>query len=87
MVIHTFCVWCLRILRNAWKYTSKQDSARISLGSVESDGRLAYFVRDNGVGFDMAYADKLFGEQYLNGKVGFSSSEDEGTTFWVELRR
>ena len=46
---------------NAWKFTSKKENARIEFGICEHDGRPAYFVRDNGAGFNMAYADKLFG--------------------------
>ena len=42
------------------KYSASVDPARIELGSYEDDGRTVYFVRDNGVGFDMRYADKLF---------------------------
>jgi len=50
------------LLNNAWKFTSKQDLARIEFGVVEdpADGQV-YFVRDNGAGFDMAYVNKLFG--------------------------
>ncbi len=48
------------LLGNAWKYTGKTASARIEFGRTEQNGEAAYFVRDNGVGFDMAYADKLF---------------------------
>lgn len=48
------------LLGNAWKYTSKCARARIEVGSYEQGGELVYFVRDNGAGFDMAYADKLF---------------------------
>ena len=49
------------LLGNAWKFTSKRDEARIELASVASDGRTEFFVRDNGAGFDMAFASKLFG--------------------------
>jgi PAS domain S-box-containing protein len=49
------------LLGNAWKFTSKQTQARIELGAVVRDGHTTYFVRDNGAGFDMAYASKLFG--------------------------
>ena len=45
---------------NAWKFSSKVDSPRIEMGITESNGKRAYYVRDNGVGFDMSYADKLF---------------------------
>jgi PAS domain S-box-containing protein len=47
---------------NAWKYTSHHATANIEFGTVlQPDGSEAYFVRDDGAGFDMAYADKLFG--------------------------
>ena len=49
------------LLGNAWKFTSKQERAVIEVGAMSHDGTKAYFVRDNGAGFDMAYADKLFG--------------------------
>ncbi len=48
------------LLNNAWKYTARHPRARIEFGVVEQDGRPAYFVRDDGAGFDMAYAGKLF---------------------------
>jgi light-regulated signal transduction histidine kinase (bacteriophytochrome) len=49
------------LLGNAWKYTSKQPAARIEMGTCSGPaGKLAYFVKDNGAGFDMKYAGKLF---------------------------
>jgi light-regulated signal transduction histidine kinase (bacteriophytochrome) len=48
------------LLGNAWKYSSKTSEPRIEMGTVVHNGKQAYFVRDNGVGFDMAYANKLF---------------------------
>jgi signal transduction histidine kinase len=54
------------LIGNAWKFTAKSATARIEFGSIDSGARLTthesciYFVRDNGVGFDMAKADKLF---------------------------
>ncbi len=45
---------------NAWKFTEKIAKARIEFGVIQFDGKPAYFVRDNGAGFDMAYVDKLF---------------------------
>jgi two-component system NtrC family sensor kinase len=48
------------LIGNAWKFASKTDRARIECGAVNREGVRAFFVRDNGAGFDMAYADKLF---------------------------
>lgn len=48
------------LLGNAWKFTGKVASPRIEVGKVNHNGKTACFVRDNGVGFDMTYADKLF---------------------------
>lgn len=48
------------LLDNAWKYTRRNSDAAITVGSIEIDGRPAYFVRDNGAGFDMAYVGRLF---------------------------
>jgi len=49
------------LLGNAWKFTSKCENPRIELGRLEKKRLPIYFVRDNGAGFDMSYADKLFG--------------------------
>jgi signal transduction histidine kinase len=49
------------LLGNAWKFTSKRTAARIEFGVEEGQEEVVFFVRDNGAGFDMAYADKLFG--------------------------
>jgi light-regulated signal transduction histidine kinase (bacteriophytochrome) len=46
---------------NAWKFTSKCATPKIELGSENQEGRRVYFIRDNGVGFEMKYVDKLFG--------------------------
>jgi light-regulated signal transduction histidine kinase (bacteriophytochrome) len=48
------------LLDNAWKFTGKTARARIEFGVTEQNGRRVYFMRDNGAGFDMKYADKLF---------------------------
>lgn len=49
------------LLGNAWKFTSKRDSARIEFGKMRTNCESVYFVRDDGAGFDTAYADRLFG--------------------------
>jgi signal transduction histidine kinase len=49
------------LLENAWKFTSRQPAARIEFGMTHVSGEPTYFIRDNGAGFDMAYADRLFG--------------------------
>jgi PAS domain S-box-containing protein len=49
------------LLGNAWKFTSRKEGARIEFGVVGEGTRPVYFVRDDGAGFDQAYADKLFG--------------------------
>ncbi len=49
------------LLGNAWKFTSKQPVAEIRFGVQDESGERVLFVRDNGHGFDMRYADKLFG--------------------------
>ncbi len=48
------------LLRNAWKFTGKKNSARIEFGNTRINNESVYFVRDNGAGFDMTSADKLF---------------------------
>ena len=49
------------LINNAWKFTSKIDHAKIEFGQLNKARERTFFLRDNGVGFDMAYADKLFG--------------------------
>jgi signal transduction histidine kinase len=48
------------LIGNAWKYSGKREEAVIEFDVTEVDGKPAYFVRDNGPGFDLAFADKLF---------------------------
>ncbi len=63
------------LLGNAWKFTGKRSSARVEVGSMAHDGRRAFFVRDDGAGFDMAYAAKLFGAfQRLHAAAEFPGS-------------
>jgi PAS domain S-box-containing protein len=49
------------LLGNAWKFTSQRPKAHIEVGVGPRNGQTAYFVRDDGAGFDMAYVNKLFG--------------------------
>lgn len=65
------------LMGNAWKFSAKTDAARIEVGRMEmgKDGTHAFFVRDNGAGFDMAYAGKLFGAfQRLHGSGEFAGT-------------
>jgi len=60
------------LLGNAWKYTSKTPNAKIELGQKNADDVIVYYIRDNGAGFNMDYADKLFGAfQRLHNKDEF----------------
>lgn len=60
---------------NAWKYSKNKNHTIIEFGTIIKDEKLTYFIRDNGVGFDMRYVDKLFGAfQRLH-----NLSEFEGT--------
>jgi PAS domain S-box-containing protein len=71
------------LLDNAWKFTRSRGPARIEVGSLRVSGRVEYFVRDNGVGFDPKYASKLFTPfQRLH-----SSREYEGTGIGLAVAR
>lgn len=84
------------LLSNAWKYSAKQASPRLEFGSFEQDGETIYFVSDNGVGFDMQYADKLFGafqrlhhrEQFEGNGIGLATVKRiihrHGGRIWAE---
>ena len=69
------------LLNNAWKFTGKQKSPRIKFGCIRKESMLIYFIKDNGVGFDMVHKDKLFGTfSRLHGQDEF-----EGTGIGLAL--
>jgi signal transduction histidine kinase len=68
------------LIGNAWKYTTPRRDAVISFGRITCHGREIFFVRDNGVGFDMTYRDKLFrvferlhGEEFEGSGIGLAT--------------
>jgi light-regulated signal transduction histidine kinase (bacteriophytochrome) len=63
------------LLGNAWKFTSKKEVATIEFGAAHRNGEVAYYVRDDGAGFDPKYAEKLFGAfQRLHGAEDFEGT-------------
>jgi PAS domain S-box-containing protein len=60
------------LIGNSWKFTSKRERARIEIGKAKTNGKSAFFVQDNGAGFDQAHAGRLFGAfQRLHGMSEF----------------
>ena len=84
------------LLGNAFKFTSKQASARIEFGSTDDGGNTAYFVRDNGAGFDMKFSHKMFGaferlhstKEYPGTGIGLATVQRimqmHGSRVWAE---
>jgi len=63
------------LIGNSWKFTGNHPTAKIEFGMTEDDGKPAFYVRDDGAGFDMNYADNLFGAfQRLHGMTEFSGT-------------
>jgi light-regulated signal transduction histidine kinase (bacteriophytochrome) len=90
-------VWA-NLIENALKFSSKNDQPRVTIGTVDSKGQTAFYVKDNGVGFDMAYAGKLFelfrrmhaSEDFPGTGAGLAITkrivERHGGNIWVESR-
>ena len=84
------------LLSNAWKFTGRQPEAVVEFGSTNEGGKKAYFIRDNGAGFDMAHANKLFTpfqrlhsvEEYPGTGIGLGTVQRimnrHGGTVWAE---
>jgi light-regulated signal transduction histidine kinase (bacteriophytochrome) len=81
---------------NAWKYTGKREGARIEFGRRQMNGEAACFVRDNGPGFEMAHAERLFvpfhrlhsREEFAGYGIGLSTAQRiilrHGGKIWAE---
>lgn len=84
------------LISNAYKFTSKTENPIIEIGSKINDNQIIYFVRDNGVGFDMKHADRLFGvfqrlhrtDEFVGTGVGLAIVQRiilrHGGTIWAE---
>jgi PAS domain S-box-containing protein len=84
------------LLQNAWKFTAKSSDARIEVGCTREPDRVVYCVRDNGAGFDMEYAAKLFGvfqrlhtqEEFEGTGIGLATAQRivqrHGGRIWAE---
>jgi PAS domain S-box-containing protein len=88
----------LNLLSNALKFTRQRDPARIEIGSLQRDGGTVYYVKDNGVGFDMQYVGKVFGvfqrlhnpAEYEGTGIGLAIAERiikrHGGAIWVDSK-
>lgn len=87
------------LLENAWKFTHEKASASIEIGAKEKGGETQYYVKDNGIGFDMQYCEKLFqpfhrlhsAEDYEGTGVGLATVrriiQRHGGRVWAESRK
>jgi PAS domain S-box-containing protein len=87
------------LIGNAWKYSGNEEGTVIEFGVIEREGKLSYFVRDNGPGFDMAYAEKLFipfqrlpgAKEFKGNGIGLATVERiikrHGGRIWAESER
>ena len=86
------------LLENSWKYTSNRTDARIEAGVLKQGKERVYYTRDNGIGFDMKYYDKLFepfqrlhhDNQYSGNGIGLATAQRiiqrHGGRVWAESR-
>ena len=86
------------LLNNAWKFTRDREKAVIEFGETENQGVKAYFVKDNGVGFDMAFSARLFGafqrlhngEEFEGTGIGLATTKRiilrHNGTIWAESK-
>jgi light-regulated signal transduction histidine kinase (bacteriophytochrome) len=84
------------LIRNAWKFTSKREISHIELGESDKDSQHWYFLRDNGVGFDMKESAKLFtpyerlhsSQEFKGNGIGLAIAkrivEKHGGSIWAE---
>jgi PAS domain S-box-containing protein len=94
--LHLIRLALQNLIANAWKFTAQREPARITVGSARHEGQPAFFVRDNGAGFDSRYAAKLFEPfQRLHSAAEFEGSgiglaivqrvvARHGGTIWAE---
>jgi PAS domain S-box-containing protein len=87
-----------QLLGNAWKFTSKHETALVEVGVAVENGQPAFFVRDDGAGFDMAYAEHIFGafqrfhpvNEYPGDGIGLATVQRlvarHGGSVWAEAQ-
>lgn len=95
---HFFSMLLSNLFDNAWKYSSQKDVTRLTFGFEEKDGERIYFIKDNGDGFDMQYADRLFApfsrlhksEEFEGVGIGLATVQRiitrHGGRIWAESR-